>query len=116
MSSQKDGISSFARRDIECLSLGKEVDISFQKRVGFSPKSEFLRPESLVPPFLVGSQSASMVRAYPSILQQFKENLNRKKVFFGAPHSLRFNNPRTLRSCAGGPRRIFQPKEQEEGI
>jgi hypothetical protein len=60
MLSQKDCISSFARRHIERFSLGKEVDISFQKRVGFSPKSEFLRPESLVPPFLVGFQNASI--------------------------------------------------------
>lgn len=118
--SQKDCISSFARRDIECFSAGKEVEIFFQKRVGFSPKSKFLRSESLVPPFLVSFQKASVVRAYPSILQQFKGNLNVKKFLFGVPHSLRFTHPpNQLKSdrrswLAKGSRKKDLPRPSEE--
>jgi len=52
--------------------------MSLQKEIGCFPKSEFLPPESFVPLFLVSFQSASMIRAYASILQQFEGNLNWK--------------------------------------
>jgi hypothetical protein len=121
MLSKKDCVSSLARRHVKRFSLGKEVDISFQKRIGLSPKSEFLRPESLVPPFLVSFQSASVVRTYPSILQQFIGNLNCKKVFTRrSPFSSAPNHSKLGRSSPGesSSQRIkkkeFNPSIQRE--
>jgi hypothetical protein len=56
-----------------------------------------------------------VVQAYPSILQQFKGNLNRKKFFFGVSHSLRFNNPEPLKigpeEPEGRPNQRIKKKE-----